>query len=83
MASRKMTFTVPEDLAAQLLKHVPARDRSRYVSEAISARLRQREERLIRACKTANSDPDALAIEREWDTLTGAIAEPWNDAPPR
>jgi hypothetical protein len=83
MATRKMTFTVPEDLAAQLLKRVPARDRSRYVAEAISAKLRQRQERLIRACKVANSDPDALAIEREWDTLTDRVAEPWNDAQPR
>ena len=65
-----------DDVGDQLLKHVPARDRSRYVSEAISAKLRQRKTGLIRACRTANGDPDALAIEREWDALTDVIAEP-------
>ena len=78
MASRKMTFTLPEDLAGQLLKRVPARDRSHYVSEAIAARLRERDEQLIRACEIANSQPDVLAIEREWEVLDQAdpIEEP-------
>ena len=86
MASRKMTFTVPEDLARQFLKLVPARDRSRYVSEAIATRLREREARLIGACDIANRDLDVLAIERDWDTFADAsdrVQEPWNDAPAR
>ena len=83
MASRKMTFTIPEDIAGQLLKRVPARDRSRYVSEAITASLRQREQQLIRACEIANLDPDVQAIEREWDALSEDIPEPWIDAPTR
>ena len=85
MASRKMTFTLPEDLAGQFLKRVPARDRSRYVSEAIAARLREREEQLIRACEIANSHPDVLAIEKDWEALDEAdpIEEPWNVASTR
>jgi hypothetical protein len=85
MASRKMTFTLPEDLARQLLKRVPAQDRSRYVTEAIAARLREREERMIRACEVANSHSDVLAIEEEWKALddTDPIEEPWNGAPAR
>ena len=86
MAHRKMTFTIPEELAAQLVRRVPARDRSRYVTEAISARLREREERLIRACDVANTSTDVLAIEQEWDTLSDnadRVEEPWSSAPTR
>jgi hypothetical protein len=83
MASRKMTFTLPEDLAAQLLNQVPARDRSRYVTGAIAAKLRQREQRLIHACDVANADADVLVIERDWEALPDEITEPWTDAPAR
>jgi hypothetical protein len=83
MASRKMTFTLPEDIAGQLLKRVPARDRSRYVTEAIAAKLREREDQLIRACAIANSHPDIVSVEREWGTLSDEIVEPWTDAPTR
>ena len=86
MASRKMTFTIPEDLASQFLHHVTARDRSRYVSEAIAAKLREREQRMIRACEVANGDAEVLAIEKEWETMVDKadrIEEPWNGAPTR
>ena len=81
-----MTFTIPDDVVAQFLRRVPARDRSRYVAEAIAARLREREERLIRACEAANENPDVLAIEKEWDAMadtTDRVEEPWNVAPAR
>ena len=50
------------------------------------AKLREREKPLIRACEIANGDPEALAIEHEWEVLSDsidAVAEPWNDAPAR
>ena len=83
MANRKMTFTLPEAVAAELLHRVASRDRSRYVTQAITARLREREERLIQACQAANINPDVEAIEAEWETLSDAIAEPWSDASTR
>ncbi len=86
MASRKMTFTIPEDVAAQFVHRIPARDRSRYVAQAIAARLREREERMIRACEIANADPDGLRIEREWDELrdeADRVEEPWDVAETR
>ena len=43
MATRKMTFSVPEPLALQLLRRVASRDRSRFVSEAVAARLAARD----------------------------------------
>ena len=81
-----MTFTIPDSLAGQFLKRVPPRDRSRYVALAISAKLQEHDERLIRACETANSDPDVVAIEQAWEALadeTDRVAEPWNSAPAR
>lgn len=78
-----MTFTLPDDVAGQLLKRVPARDRSRYVAQAIAAKLEERSQRLIRACDIANSEIDVASIEQEWDSLNDAIPEPWTDAPAR
>jgi hypothetical protein len=83
MASRKMTFTLPDELASSFTRRVPARDRSRYVANAIAEKLAEREKRLIRACEIANEDPELREIEQEFDALEDGIAEPWHDAPAR
>jgi len=77
MAMRKMTFSVPESLAVQLLRKVASRDRSRFVSEALAARLAERDVALIRACETANQDLDVTEIEKEFDGIHDEMAEPW------
>jgi hypothetical protein len=77
MAMRKMTFSVPEPLAVQLLRRVASRNRSRFVSEAVAARLAERDVALIRACEIANQDPDAAEIEKEFDGIGDEMAEPW------
>jgi metal-responsive CopG/Arc/MetJ family transcriptional regulator len=77
MAMRKMTFSVPEPLAVQLLRRVASRDRSRFVSEALAARLKERDDELIRACEIANRDLDVAEIEEEFDGIRDGIAEPW------
>lgn len=77
MAARKMTFSVPEALAAQFLRRVASRDRSRFVSEALAARLAERDVALIRACDVANQDLDVAEIEREFDDIGDQMAEPW------
>jgi hypothetical protein len=83
MAHRKVTFSLPEEILQQLVRRVAARDRSRYVAEAIAAKLRERERRLIRSCEAANADPEVLVIEGEWAAQPDDIAEPWSDAPAR
>ncbi len=83
MAARKMTFTIPEELAAKFTRRVPARDRSRYLAEALAAKLNERERRLIRACEIANQDPDVAQIEAEFDAINDPISEPWDDAASR
>ena len=77
MATRKMTFSVPEPLAEQLLRRVASRDRSRFVSEALAARLKERDVALTRACEIANQDLDVAEIEREFDGVRDEMAEPW------
>ena len=83
MATRKMTFSIPEPLASELLKNVGPRDRSRYVAEALRARLQMQDEELARACDLANQTEDVLSIEREFDAISSDIAEPWHNAPTR
>ncbi len=83
MASRKMTFMIPQELAAQLLKRVPARERSRYVADALANKLTHRERELMRACEIANGDSEVMAIERDLDDLRDEISEPWDHAPAR
>lgn len=77
MAVRKMTFSVPESLAAQLLRKVASRDRSRFVSEALAARLAEQDQELIRACEAANEDLDVSEIEKEFDGIRDKMAELW------
>jgi hypothetical protein len=78
MATRKLTFSLPEPLANQFLRRVGSRDRSRFVSEALAARLAERDLELIRACEIANADPEVAEIEREFDGLRDEMTEPWN-----
>jgi hypothetical protein len=77
MAMRKMTFSVPEPLALQLLQRVGSRDRSRFVSEALAARLEERDLALIRACEIANQDLDVAELEKEFEAITDEMVEPW------
>ncbi len=72
-----MTFTLPDTVATSFTRRVPARDRSRYVAEAIAEKLAEREKRLIQACEIANHDSDVREIEREFDALSDAMPEPW------
>ncbi|MGH7728024.1 MAG: hypothetical protein ACREM2_04425 [Vulcanimicrobiaceae bacterium] len=73
-----MTFALPEALAISFTRRIPARERSRYVSEALAERLAERERQLVRSCEIANADDDVREIEREFDALPDSIPEPWS-----
>jgi hypothetical protein len=77
MATRKMTFSVPEPLAVQFLRRVASRDRSRFLSEALAARLEERDIALMRACEMANQEVDVAEIEKEFDSIGDEMAEAW------
>ena len=83
MATRKMTFTLPNELATQLIRRVPARHRSRYVAEALALKLKERDGTLARACDVANRSRQVRNVEREFDALPEEIAEPWDEPTPR
>jgi hypothetical protein len=83
MAVRKMTITLPEDLAVRFLKRVPARDRSKYLGQALADKLVERERELIQACDVANRSQEVQAIEQEFDSLPDDVTEPWSNAPSR
>ena len=73
MATRKLTFTLPEDLATEFLRRIPTSNRSQYVAAAIAAKLREREEQCVHACKVANSSADILEIETSFDALADEV----------
>jgi ubiquinone biosynthesis protein UbiJ len=78
-----MTITLPEDLAVRFLKRVPARDRSKYLAQALADKLVERERELIQACDVANRSQEVQAIEQEFDSLPDDVTEPWSNAPSR
>lgn len=78
-----MTFSLPEELAQRLVRRVPSRDRSKYVSSALAERLGRQQAELIRACRLANEDPEVSAIEAEMDALEDPIEEPWHESTTR
>jgi hypothetical protein len=80
MASRKFTFRLPQELAAQFLRRVPASQRSQYIATAIAAKLREREEQIAQACDVANRSADVREIEASFDDLNDEgdrVQEPW------
>jgi hypothetical protein len=83
MATRKMTFSLPADLASQLVKRVPARDRSRFLAKALEKSLREEEQALVRSCRLANQDPEVAVIEQEWDQIGDQVEELWSESSPR
>ena len=78
MAVRKLTVSLPEDLAQELIRIVPARERSKYVAQALKDSLHRTEREIVRACRLAQQDADAQAIEREFDAIPDPIEEPWD-----
>ena len=78
-----MTFSLPADLASELVKRVPARERSQFLAKALEKSLREDDESLIRSCLSANEDPEVKAIEQDWDQIRDTIEEPWSDASAR
>ena len=83
MATRKMTFTLPADLADQFVRKVAPRKRSHYLAQALAQKLHERDQQLIRACEVANRNLEVQAIEKEFDAISEEFREPWTDAKAR
>ncbi len=78
---RKMTITLPDKLADQFARRVPARERTRFIAEALSEKLIRRKRLLIRACEIANRNSEVVSLERDLGILQDEMPEPWIDAP--
>lgn len=78
-----MTFSLPEDLAVQFVRRVPARERSKYLASALSEKLSERDRLLVESCQAANDDPEVQDIEKEFDALTDPAGESWSASAPR
>jgi hypothetical protein len=74
-----MTFTLPEEIAIPFLRRVGPSRRSKYVAEAIAARMREREEMIKEACLAANNDPETQEIQAEFDALPDTMTEVWDE----
>jgi hypothetical protein len=79
MAMRKMTFTIPDEVASPFLRAVPSARRSKFVTEALRKTLTDREEALIAACNAVNADPELSALVDDWQAVNDPVAEPWDE----
>jgi len=86
---RKMTFTIPDEIATPFLREVPAARRSEVVAEALKRTLASRKTKqeqdaeLVAACDAVNADPELNALMDDWQAASDPIEEPWNEPAPR
>jgi hypothetical protein len=75
-----MTFTFPEEVASSFVRAIGPSRRSKFVVEAVQAKLRERDRMLIEACIAANNDPETQEIEREMAALPNTMTEDWDES---
>lgn len=80
MAMRKMTFTIPDEIAAAFLRSVPSARRSKFVADALRQTLNDRQASLIAACDAVNADPQLSAVVDEWQAAGDPVQEPWDES---
>ena len=71
----RVTLSIPDPIARQFRAAVPARRRSRLVTDLIARELSRRDDALAAACRAANAD---TALEREideWQAFDDGIEE--------
>ena len=70
----RLNITIDEDVHERLKRELPAKGISRFINDAIRARLRPSREALDTAYKTAAQEPWRTAEAREWE---GTDVEDW------
>jgi hypothetical protein len=65
----KVTFEIPAPVVQRLRTHVPSRERSRFVADLISRRLRNRGDALERAAQKANTLTGVNRDMKNWEAL--------------
>ena len=69
MASMKVTFELPPPVVQRLRAHVPSGERSRFVADLISRKLRNRGNTLERAAQKANTLTGVNRDMKDWEAL--------------
>jgi Arc/MetJ-type ribon-helix-helix transcriptional regulator len=67
----KVTFELPPPVVQQLRSHVPAGERSKFVSDLISEKLQKERSALERAARKANSLKKVNRDMKDWEALNG------------
>lgn len=71
IASMKVTFELPPPLVQQLRAHVPSGERSRFVADLISRKLRRKRTALEEAAEKANKLRAVNQDMKSWEALNG------------
>jgi hypothetical protein len=86
MGMRQVTFFIPDEVAEQLAREVPAMEQSTLVTRLLRHRLqtpRLTEAEWTAASEGANADAALNAEIDEWQDFSDPIQEPWNAPSPR
>lgn len=69
----RITLSIPDPVAKRFQSAIPARQRSRLVTQLIEDELKKEDDALAKACQAANRD-DALAAEvDEWQSFEDEV----------
>ena len=67
----KVTFELPSPVVHRLRSHVPVGERSRFVAQLISAKLKGPNNAFERAAKKANTLRNVSHAMKDWEALNG------------
>lgn len=71
------TFSLPIEVTQELHTYIKARERSRFVAEAIRIGLTAKKEELRKAYLLANEDEGQREATEEWESTVGDGSREW------
>jgi hypothetical protein len=71
----RVTLSIPDPVARRFRAAVPARRRSRLVTDLIERELAKRDDALAEACRAANADTSLEREIDEWQAFDDGIEE--------
>jgi predicted CopG family antitoxin len=71
---RIMSVSIADDLYRRLKRTAGSRGMSRFISEAVRAKLRESESELVNEYRDAENDPERRQVVKDWDV---AETEGW------
>ena len=71
----RITLSIPDKVARRFQAAVPARHRSRLVTQLIELKLEEKDDTLATACHAANRDKALVREIDEWQAFEDRVAE--------